>query len=89
MRDYGPGVPEEATERIFDPFYRVDTDRNRASGGTGLGLAIARRAVHLHGGSIRAQNATPGLRVTIQLPAPIAADEVVEPPVVEASRSGD
>ena len=69
VRDFGPGVPQEAIERIFDPFYRVDSDRNRTSGGTGLGLAIARRAVQLHGGMIRAQNAAPGLQVIIELPA--------------------
>ena len=69
VRDFGPGVPREAVERIFDPFYRVDSDRNRTSGGTGLGLAIARRAVQLHGGIIRAENAHPGLRVTIVMPA--------------------
>jgi two-component system sensor histidine kinase CpxA len=68
VRDFGPGVPSDAVERIFDPFYRVDSDRNRASGGTGLGLAIARRAVQLHGGVIRATNAHPGLLVTIGLP---------------------
>jgi two-component system sensor histidine kinase CpxA len=73
VRDFGPGVPQESIERIFDPFYRVDSDRNRASGGTGLGLAIARRAVQLHGGSIRAENAHPGLRVNIELPASLAA----------------
>lgn len=69
IRDRGPGVPEEALKRIFDPFYRVDSDRNRASGGTGLGLSIARRAVELHHGSIRARNAEPGLEVEIELPA--------------------
>ena len=68
VRDYGPGVPDEALPRIFDPFYRVDSDRNRASGGLGLGLAIARRAVELHGGKLRAENAHPGLLVTIELP---------------------
>ena len=68
VRDYGPGVPEEALPRIFDPFYRVDPDRNRASGGLGLGLAIARRAVELHKGTLTARNASPGLRVTIDLP---------------------
>ena len=63
IRDYGPGVPEEALPRIFDAFYRVETDRDRASGGAGLGLSIARRAVELHKGTIRARNAEPGLAV--------------------------
>ena len=68
VRDYGPGVPEEALPRIFDPFYRVDSDRNRISGGLGLGLAIARRSVELHKGKLTARNANPGLLVTIRLP---------------------
>ncbi|MGO4879728.1 MAG: sensor histidine kinase [Bryobacteraceae bacterium] len=68
IRDYGPGVPEEALERIFDAFYRVDTARDRASGGAGLGLSIARRAIVLHKGTIRARNADPGLLVEIDLP---------------------
>ena len=69
VRDRGPGVPEEALDRIFDPFYRVETDRSRARGGVGLGLAIARRAVELHHGRIRARNAHPGLLVEMELPA--------------------
>jgi len=68
IRDYGPGVPDEALPRIFDAFYRVETDRDRASGGAGLGLSIARRAVELHNGTIRARNAQPGLLVEIDLP---------------------
>ncbi len=68
VRDHGPGVPPEALPRIFDPFFRVEADRNRSSGGAGLGLAIARRAVDLHKGSVRAENASPGLRVRIELP---------------------
>jgi two-component system sensor histidine kinase CpxA len=68
VRDYGPGVPDEALSRIFDPFYRVDSDRNRASGGLGLGLAIARRSVQLHKGKLSAQNARPGLLVTMEFP---------------------
>ena len=67
VRDHGPGVPDEALARIFDPFYRVENDRDRLSGGAGLGLAIARRAVEVHGGSIRARNANPGLAVEITL----------------------
>src|SRR5438270_756039 len=61
-------VPGEALARIFDPFYRVENDRDRTSGGVGLGLAIARRAVELHKGTIRARNANPGLIVEISLP---------------------
>ncbi len=69
VRDYGPGVPGEALPRIFDAFYRVETDRDRASGGAGLGLSIARRAIELHKGTIRARNAEPGLLVEIELPS--------------------
>jgi signal transduction histidine kinase len=68
VRDYGPGVPAEALPRLFDPFYRVEQDRDRKSGGVGLGLAIARRAVELHKGHLRAANASPGLSVEIELP---------------------
>lgn len=68
IRDRGPGVPEGDLSRIFDAFYRVDSDRNRQSGGVGLGLAIARRAVELHHGTIRARNTHPGLEVQIELP---------------------
>jgi two-component system sensor histidine kinase CpxA len=68
IRDHGPGVPAEALGRIFDPFYRVDSDRSRGGGGVGLGLAIARRAVQLHDGSLQASNVDPGLLVEIDLP---------------------
>jgi signal transduction histidine kinase len=54
--------------RLFDAFYRVEPDRDRASGGIGLGLSIARRAIELHRGSIRAKNAKPGLEVELELP---------------------
>jgi len=61
VRDRGRGVPEEALERIFRPFYRTEDARDRQSGGgTGLGLAITERAVRLHGGSVRAANVSDG-----------------------------
>jgi signal transduction histidine kinase len=86
VRDYGPGVPAEDLTRIFDPFYRVDSDRNRASGGLGLGLAIARRSVELHKGKLSAQNANPGLLVTIQLPlAPAQAPQPGSKPLAAAT----
>jgi signal transduction histidine kinase len=73
VRDYGPGVPEEALSRLFDAFYRVQEDRARTSGGIGLGLSIARRAIELHKGSIQARNAQPGLEVDLELPVAASA----------------
>jgi two-component system sensor histidine kinase CpxA len=77
VRDHGPGVPEELLDAIFEPFFRVEGHRSRASGGVGLGLAIARRAVNLHGGTISARNAGPGLAVAITLPREITKRAVL------------
>jgi two-component system sensor histidine kinase CpxA len=61
VRDHGNGVPEESLEKIFRPFYRAEDARDRQSGGgTGLGLAITERAVRMHGGSVKAENAKDG-----------------------------
>jgi two-component system sensor histidine kinase CpxA len=69
IRDHGPGVPQEALPRLFEPFFRVDSARSLTTGGSGLGLAIAAKAVELHGGTISAHNAAPnGLVVTIHIP---------------------
>jgi signal transduction histidine kinase len=76
IRDAGPGVPEESVTRIFEPFYRVDHDRNRETGGTGLGLAIALRAVQAHSGRIVARNMHPGLEIEIQLPVALEVRHV-------------
>ncbi|VEB35840.1 Sensor histidine kinase [Legionella sainthelensi] len=56
ISDKGPGVPEDQLNRIFNPFYRVDTSRTKKTGGYGLGLAIAARAIQLHHGEIVASN---------------------------------
>ena len=69
VRDRGPGVRDEALERIFEPFERVESSRERDPGGTGVGLTIAARAIELHGGTITATNRDGGgLTVTISLP---------------------
>jgi two-component system sensor histidine kinase CpxA len=68
VRDYGPGVPVGALTQIFKPFFRVDSSRNADSGGVGLGLAIAQRAINVHHGHVWAENAEPGLRVSVELP---------------------
>ncbi len=68
VRDYGLGVPAEMLAQIFEPFFRVEESRNPEMGGVGLGLAIAKRAIEVHRGSLFAENASPGLRVTITIP---------------------
>ncbi|MDB5755007.1 MAG: two-component sensor histidine kinase [Massilia sp.] len=60
VEDDGPGIPEAERERIFEPFYRLDRSRDRATGGFGLGLSIARKAVEAHGGTIRVEGAAAG-----------------------------
>src|ERR1700733_9248829 len=70
VRDYGVGVPESELSNIFTPFHRVASDRDRQAGGVGLGLAVGDRVIRVHGGTIRAQNASPqGLCVAISLPS--------------------
>jgi len=68
VRDYGPGVPDESLQAIFEPFYRIGGNQEGADG-NGLGLAIASEAVRLHHGTISAANLRPtGLEITIRLP---------------------
>lgn len=56
IEDNGPGIPAAELDRVFEPFRRIETSRNRRTGGTGLGLAIARNVVRAHGGDITLAN---------------------------------
>jgi PAS domain S-box-containing protein len=67
IQDSGPGIPPEAREKLFRPFFSTKP------GGTGLGLATARRIIEEHGGTIAIDcPAAGGTRVTVRLP--IAAE---------------
>ena len=69
VEDDGPGIPEDERERVFEPFYRLDRSRDRASGGFGLGLSIARQAVQLHGGTLVVDGSPlGGARFVLRLP---------------------
>lgn len=56
VADSGPGLPREAHERIFEPFYQVDGSRTRAHGGVGVGLAIARKIARGLAGDVRVES---------------------------------
>ncbi len=69
VRDPGPGIPLAELERVFEPFYRLESSRNRDSGGTGLGLSIARDIAQAHGGSLTLHNMPGGgLEARLVLP---------------------
>jgi two-component system, OmpR family, sensor histidine kinase CpxA len=69
ISDQGPGVPPDALNDLFKPFFRVAAKQGRPGGGAGIGLAIAYHAVNLHRGAIRAVNRpNGGLTVEIRLP---------------------
>ncbi len=69
VEDSGPGVPEDQLEALFEPFYRLETSRNRATGGMGMGLAIVRIILRDHGGDAWLENrAEGGLRAVLRLP---------------------
>jgi signal transduction histidine kinase len=70
IEDRGAGIPAAAREQVFQPFFRLEPSRSRATGGTGLGLAVARTIVHRHGGEITLDDRPGGgLLVRVILPA--------------------
>jgi len=69
IRDDGPGIPPEALEQVFEPFFRLESSRSRDTGGTGLGLTIARDVAQAHGGTLILQNLPErGLEAVLTLP---------------------
>ncbi|HUO57304.1 MAG TPA: HAMP domain-containing sensor histidine kinase [bacterium] len=54
--DYGPGIPKEEQEKVFEPFYRVDKSRTKETGGYGLGLSLCLEIMKAHGGDIKLES---------------------------------
>jgi signal transduction histidine kinase len=71
VADDGPGIPAAEHERIFDRFYRSESEATRATQGHGLGLPIARALVELHGGRLWVES-TPGRGSTFHVALPLA-----------------
>jgi signal transduction histidine kinase len=69
VTDRGPGIPAEALERVFSPFYRLEISRNRTTGGVGLGLTAALAIIRGHGGDVVLSNLPGGgLGALVTLP---------------------
>lgn len=60
ISDKGPGIAVEELDRVFEPFYRIEGSRSKASGGIGLGLSIARDIAQAHGGQLLLSNRCEG-----------------------------
>ena len=75
VADSGPGLPADALERIFEPFYRLQSSRSRETGGVGLGLAIVKSCVEACRGAVACRNRSPhGLEVIITLRAALSPE---------------
>lgn len=89
VRDSGPGIASHELPRVTEPFYRVESSRNRETGGSGLGLALARMAAEAHGGRLELENRPEGgLLARLRLPADqVESGAVPEDAPPEASPS--
>lgn len=74
VRDFGPGIPQAAAERIFEPFYRVHSTLTEGVSGTGIGLNIARDLARLHGGDLELVPCTQGACFLCSLDTPLVEE---------------
>jgi signal transduction histidine kinase len=76
VSDTGPGVPEEAHSRVFDPFWQVDGSPTREHDGVGLGLSLVKHLVSLMGGDIKLESRVgAGSTFTVILPLLLPSEE--------------
>ena len=87
VADDGPGIPEGEREKVFRRLYRLD--RSRSTPGHGLGLALVASIAELHGARIRAEDAGPGLRMRLVLPAFVPGPKPQAPEVPPSASAGD
>jgi signal transduction histidine kinase len=73
VSDHGPGIPSDDRSRVVDRFVRLE--RSRSLPGSGLGLSLVSAVARLHGGELRLEDNSPGLRARITLPRAPAAPQ--------------
>jgi signal transduction histidine kinase len=87
VADNGVGIPAEAGQRVFEPFYRVrGTDPQRGQPSTGIGLALAKRFVEAQGGEISFVS-TPGEGSAFTFTVPVAAHKKAKPATQRSKRA--
>jgi two-component system, OmpR family, phosphate regulon sensor histidine kinase PhoR len=74
VTDTGIGIPEEARDKIFEPFYTANKDRSRKTGGTGLGLALVKQLVTKYGGNVEFICSEAGSTFRLRFPKTIAVN---------------
>lgn len=87
VTDDGPGIDPADRARVFERFTRLDDESRGQAGGVGLGLAIVRAVVTGHGGTVEVDDARPGARFVVVLPAvPDEVSDRATPTRVQSSR---
>jgi signal transduction histidine kinase len=74
IRDHGDGIPKAEQGKVFEPFYRVDKSRTKATGGYGLGLSLCKEIMLAHSGDIRLKSSV-GKGTEIRLIFPKVANK--------------
>jgi signal transduction histidine kinase len=69
VRDYGAGIPKDQMRRIFELFYRPQSELTRETVGTGIGLALVHQLTVAMAGRVDVQNREPGVEFSLTLPA--------------------
>ena len=85
VKDTGIGIPPEMLPRIFEMFTQVDPSLERSQSGLGIGLMLVQRLVEMHGGTVEAHSAGPGMGSEFVLRLPVAAEVKEREPQEEAA----
>ena len=90
VSDTGVGIPGEAIEHLFQPFYQVESGNRRSYGGTGLGLAICKQIVEEMGGRIQVRSVMGvGTTFEITLDLPLSTNSPANMPTTSAAEPVD
>ena len=85
--DQGPGIPRKDRERVFQPFFRLDSSRSQETGGSGLGLAITQQLCQAHGWRVSLRDAPGGgTDACVLFPSSIQTDTKKLPPEMPLKR---